>query len=78
MDDATGINPTPTLVAWTTDGTMFVVADLCGYLRLFNGATGAVILSTRVLGPEAVRSGDRFRALSFSGTGKAQAMSFSV
>ncbi len=67
------MTPTPTLAAWTADGNMFVVSDACGFLRLFSGATGAVILSTRVLTPDAVRAGDGFRALSFSGTGGAQA-----
>jgi len=51
---------------------MFVIADACGFLRLFSGATGAVLFSTRVLSPESVHEGEKFHALSFSGTGQTQ------
>ena len=51
---------------------MFVIADAAGFLRLFSGATGAVLFSTRVLSPAAVQDGDKFLALSFSGTGSTQ------
>jgi len=72
VDEATGVTPTPTLTAWTADGAMFVIADAAGFLRLFSGATGAVLFSTRVLSPAAVQGGDKFLALSFSGTGSTQ------